>query len=73
MEPNAEMAAFAEQKRDVPVLSGTLSDLPVDSGPFDLVHMSHALEHFSSPSAVLRTLAGLVCEGGYFRSKSPTS
>ena len=71
VEPNAEMAAFAEQKRDVPVLCGTLGDLPVDSGLFDLVHMAHVLEHFSNPSAALRTLAGLVREGGYLQIEVP--
>jgi SAM-dependent methyltransferase len=57
-------AALAAKRLDAPVFNGTVEDYELDGEPFDLITLSHVLEHLHDPRAVLERLAALAAPGG---------
>ncbi len=74
VEPSSVAAAGALAALDLPqerivVASAEDAELPDDA--FDLVTMSHVLEHLSDPSAVLARIHGALRPGGTLRIRIP--
>ena len=53
-----------EEDGGIHVTVGTLEDAPFPPGSFDVVHMSHVLEHLASPLEALRRVRELLSESG---------
>jgi SAM-dependent methyltransferase len=64
-----ETARFAAEKiarqYGVDVRCGTLSTVDLEGKQFDVVHMSHVLEHFIDPAASLRIIHKVLKPGGH--------
>jgi len=76
LEPSAEAAAHARAALSLPperivVASAEDAELPRDA--FDLVTMSHVLEHLSDPVAVLERIHGWLRPGGTLRIRIPNT
>lgn len=52
-------------RHDVNYISQKAEDLPLDSGPFDIVLIINSLDHCEDPMEVLRRLAKVTREGGW--------
>lgn len=63
-EVDARSAEVAGRATGLPVHLGSAASLPPDLGPFDLVVMSHVLEHLPRPVEALAALSGLLAPGG---------
>ena len=65
VEPDAAAAAAARERTGAEVRTAGVASLRrEDLGEFDLVTVSHVLEHLPAPGEALGTLAGLLCSGG---------
>ncbi len=64
IEPNRQVAERASQALGAPVHTGFVEELTLESGRYDVVTMSHSLEHVRSPSAVLAQLRTSLRPGG---------
>lgn len=66
--------AAAEASADsfgIEVHTGEVTDPYFDGRQFDFVHMSHVLEHVSSPTTTLRRVAALLRPGGMLYVETP--
>ena len=59
-------AAHAQRKLNLPVLVGTLDELPLAESSFDAAVMWHVLEHVERPNDALRTVNRLLRPSGVF-------
>jgi 2-polyprenyl-3-methyl-5-hydroxy-6-metoxy-1,4-benzoquinol methylase len=66
IEPNPEAAQNARTLTGATVYTGYFMDIPLDSESFDLVIVSHVLEHVSDPKATLSEVFSLLKPGGSF-------
>ena len=57
-------AAAIGAEHDVPIAVGDLCDLELEPSSFDVVVMSHSLEHLADPLGALRRVAQLLRPGG---------
>lgn len=57
-------AAFARRQLNAPVFNGAIEDFTLSGEPFDLITLSHVLEHLHEPRAVLTKLSSLVATDG---------
>lgn len=64
IEPSAVAAEAARTRLAAPVHVGFVEDAPLADAAFDLVTMSHSLEHVRSPRAVLRRVRRALAPGG---------
>jgi 2-polyprenyl-3-methyl-5-hydroxy-6-metoxy-1,4-benzoquinol methylase len=65
VDPDARAAGVARERTGADVrVSGVGSLREQDLGRFELVTVSHVLEHLAAPGDALRTLAGLLAPGG---------
>jgi 2-polyprenyl-3-methyl-5-hydroxy-6-metoxy-1,4-benzoquinol methylase len=58
-------AAEVSSRVGVPVIVGTVADAGFSSGAFDLVHMSHVLEHVPDPLALLGDVKRVLKPSGH--------
>ena len=63
IEPSAGPAEFARRERHIPVWTGTLDVLPEEE-KFDLITMTHVLEHVDAPAAFLARARAALAPGG---------
>lgn len=61
IEPDPKARAITQ---DFPVYDGTAEQLPEGLGQFDVVIMSHVLEHCIDPTAAVRNAKGLLTDSG---------
>jgi 2-polyprenyl-3-methyl-5-hydroxy-6-metoxy-1,4-benzoquinol methylase len=71
VEPDARAAARA-RARGLAVHAGTLFELP-DAARFDVVLLSHVLEHVPDPTALLARAAGCLAPGGKIVVRTPNA
>ena len=64
VELSKEAAATAKQKLDIDVIVGDLQDLSFPANSFDHIHMSHVLEHVTSPVDTLKKVRQLLKPNG---------
>ena len=64
LEPNAAVAERASRELGAKVHIGFVEDVALSPERFDVVSMSHSLEHMRSPRAVLRQLHASLVPGG---------
>lgn len=64
VEPNEGYASYCRTKLDLPVTVGRMEDCDFVPGSFDLIRLSHVLEHMRDPVASLVTLKGWLKPGG---------
>jgi SAM-dependent methyltransferase len=59
-----DAAAAVGRERGLPIATGSLEDCDLVAGSFDVVRMSHVLEHACSPLATLKAAHRLLRPGG---------
>ena len=65
LERDEKASAWAREKLGMRVVTGDVSVLPPDAGPFDVVTMWHVLEHLYDPAGALRRLHSLLADDGF--------
>ena len=75
VDPDPKAIAQAAAENGIEVLPGTGEDLPerVRAGGFDLVIMSHSLEHCIDPALAVRNVRSILKPGGRFVCEVPNS
>ncbi len=75
VEPDPQAQHLAASQFGVTVLPGTLEDLPAEVArqPYDLIIMSHVLEHVVDPALALANAADLLKPGGKLVVETPNS
>lgn len=65
VEPNAKVAANAQNNLGVPIFAGRFSEVPLQSESFDVIAMWNVLEHLEHPVQDLRRVYTLLKPGGW--------
>lgn len=73
IEPSPAFAAFARDRLDVDVRTGTIEQTPLDPGSFDVVCMWHVLEHLHEPAATLARVREALRPGGHLAVEVPNA
>ena len=63
LEPIAS-AVEAARQGGAPVVHGSLEDVDLDAGSFDVVLLNQVVEHFADPVAAMRRVGELLRHGG---------
>ena len=71
VEPNQGYAAYCQRVLDLAVQAKTLEDCDFAPGSFDLIRLSHVLEHMRDPVAALKRLRGWLRPGGVLYIEVP--
>lgn len=71
VEPNEDYAAYCRSKLDLEVTTGRMEDCGFGPGSFDLIRLSHVLEHLRDPVASLERLRGWLKPGGMIYIEVP--
>lgn len=71
VEPNEGYAAYCRTKLDLPVTVGRMEDCGFAPASFDLIRLSHVLEHMRDPVASLERLKGWLRPGGVIYVEVP--
>lgn len=71
VEPNEGYAAYCREKLDLPVTTGRMEDCGFAPRSFDLIRLSHVLEHMRDPVASLERLRGWLKPGGMIYIEVP--
>lgn len=66
VEPSQWAAAMSKQVIEAPVIQGTLENVPMEKGLFDIITLWDVLEHFEDPASELRKISNLLTPDGYF-------
>ncbi len=66
-----EAAAYGNKNRDVNIFSGILDDAPFLDSSFDVIHLSHVIEHINNPKDFLEKINRLLKPGGVFYCITP--
>ncbi len=64
VEPNPKAAEFARTSLGLTVWTGSLSEVPKNAGPFELITLWHVLEHVPDLNQTLARLRGLLTDSG---------
>ncbi|MCD2171741.1 class I SAM-dependent methyltransferase [Rhizobium sp. C4] len=71
VEPNIDYAGYCREDLGLEVRTGRLEDFDFSSDRFDLIRLSHVLEHLPEPVVTLRHLAGMLAEDGVLYVEVP--
>jgi len=72
LDPSDKCIAVAKQQLNVEVLKGFFSiDLLMKNSPYDLIILSHVLEHLVNPSQILNEISNLLSENGLLYVEVP--
>src|SRR6266542_2992240 len=71
VEPSPDFCRFLAEA-ELPHLAGTLADVRAEAhGRFDIIFMSHVLEHFYDPNEALQHCRSLLADGGVLAVEVP--
>lgn len=62
VEPSVGYARYVRNTYGLPIICSLFEQVPLESGPFDLIVMSHVLEHAFSPTFMLRKARNLASD-----------
>lgn len=65
VEPSDAAASYARQRFGLEIFQGTLEELPLDEGPFDVITLWNVLEHLHAPITALQQVASLLGPKGW--------
>lgn len=71
IEPNTDYAHYSRDVLEIPVTTGTLEEARFDSGSFDLIRLSHVLEHMREPITSLKVLREWLTDDGVLTIEVP--
>lgn len=71
VEPNEGYAEYCRRKLELDVTTGRMEDCGFAPASFDLIRLSHVLEHMRDPQASLATLKGWLRPGGILYIEVP--
>lgn len=71
IEPNEAYAAYCRDRLALPVQTGRMEEFDFGAGRFDLIRLSHVLEHLRDPVAALERLAGWLAPDGVIYIEVP--
>lgn len=71
IEPNEAYAAYCRTKLDLDIRTARLEDCEFQPGQFDMIRLSHVLEHMRDPVASLSTLRGWLAPAGVIYIEVP--
>jgi SAM-dependent methyltransferase len=71
VEPNEAYAAYCRTKLDLDIRTARLEDCDFQPGSFDMIRLSHVLEHMRDPVASLSTLRDWLAPGGVIYIEVP--
>lgn len=71
VEPNEGYADYCRNRLDLPVTTGRMEDCGFAAGSFDLIRLSHVLEHMRDPVASLERLKGWLRPDGVIYIEVP--
>lgn len=72
IDPSATAAKIAHDLYEIEVISGVFdSEILVDRGPFDVIILSHVLEHLLSPEIILNDIKNLLDDKGLIYIEVP--
>lgn len=71
IEPHAGYARYCAERLDLPVVVGTLQSCTFGPQSFDLIRLSHVLEHMRDPVGTLAVLRGWLRPGGILYVEVP--
>jgi SAM-dependent methyltransferase len=64
-------AAYVKERHGIDVLCGPIETVDVPEGAFDMIHMSHVLEHLLDPVAALQRIRRLLSRRGVLALEVP--
>lgn len=67
----APAARYGIEKRGVPISIGTLEDAELEDGIFDVVHISHVIEHVTDPAQFIQDIFRVLKPGGILYCTTP--
>jgi 2-polyprenyl-3-methyl-5-hydroxy-6-metoxy-1,4-benzoquinol methylase len=67
----APAAQYGSRERGVPIQIATLEESGLPTGSFDVVHLSHLIEHVPDPRAFLQEAARVTRPGGHLVMVTP--
>jgi SAM-dependent methyltransferase len=71
VEPNAGYAAYTRETLGLNVLAQTLEETSYADGQFDLIRLSHVMEHMRDPVRSLKVLRNWLADGGVLYIEVP--
>ncbi len=71
IDPSAACVAHSARQPGVRAVVGSLTDLPPGLGRYDLIVLSHVMEHVADLRGVLSSVAGLLADGGRLYIETP--
>lgn len=71
IEPSTEEACRTSERLGITIINGTLDSMGNSSNRFDVVILSHVLEHFHDPREAVRKCAALLSPNGSFFIEVP--
>lgn len=71
IEPSVDYSEYSRTMLDLPVTTGTLEEAGYSDGRFDLIRLSHVLEHMRDPVTSLKTLRGWLNDEGVLSVEVP--
>ena len=71
LELSADAIVLARQKSEVPIIRGSMEDIPLRQGSFQLIAVFDCLEHLNDDGKAVREIRSLISDDGYLLVSVP--